>query len=363
MSTGDGHFPLSNRDYQPIIGKCKLMCPIKEYNFRKKHNLLHSLEKGEGCHCVKEFHRSAAGETVCHPDNLRPIQVLLETANYLFDEILFHPNSSFVAIYDFIFDRLRSVRQDAVIQELQYTRPQLYIILLEKCINFYCYAAYRKTVDLDLAIDMYINSNHIKNCLETLMDTYCLMSFKFDNPILLKSCLKMLSLYVLQSYVSPETLIEILIKVPKHIRDMQPVKTCVLMCVALRHKNYVKLMKLATLLCHNWIFASLCFLTTNLGEIRSDIIKMLCASHSSKVGSFSALDLRRWLLLQSEKDIISYCKNSGLKILPNNGIQFNKSGSKEVTKYPSGCYVLYTLQTLSKDKIVQHLKGPDMINY
>ena len=27
-----------------LIGKCMTMCPIKEVNFRKKHNLLHALE-------------------------------------------------------------------------------------------------------------------------------------------------------------------------------------------------------------------------------------------------------------------------------------------------------------------------------
>ena len=45
-----------------------------------------------------------------------------------------------VLVYDFVFDRLRAVRQDAVLQALK--GPEL-IVLLEHIVRFYIYAGYR----------------------------------------------------------------------------------------------------------------------------------------------------------------------------------------------------------------------------
>lgn len=44
------------------------------------------------------------------------------------------------SIYDFVFDRLRSVRQDAVIQRVDATTS---ILLLEPIVRFHIYAAQR----------------------------------------------------------------------------------------------------------------------------------------------------------------------------------------------------------------------------
>lgn len=89
---------------------------------------------------VKEFARSAAGMQTPRPQNLRTIPCLRRTVKYLLTEILTDDRRPFHFAYDFIFDRLRAVRQEIVIQDLD----EITIIrLIEPIIMFLAYSLYR----------------------------------------------------------------------------------------------------------------------------------------------------------------------------------------------------------------------------
>lgn len=54
--------------------------------------------------------------------------------------IITRTDLDWASIYDFVFDRLRSIRQDAVIQRIDITTS---ILLLEPIVRFHIYAAQR----------------------------------------------------------------------------------------------------------------------------------------------------------------------------------------------------------------------------
>jgi len=114
------------------VGVCLTMCPEQEMRERERHHLLHPFELKSGSNprypvadpkrVVKEFRRPAAGKGVRMCD-LRPVQVLVATVKYLLGDLLMefsHKSQGIFSMdaYNFIFDRLRAVRQDMVIQRI-----------------------------------------------------------------------------------------------------------------------------------------------------------------------------------------------------------------------------------------------------
>lgn len=89
---------------------------------------------------VKEFARSAAGMRTPKPHNLRTRGCLKYTVNYLLTNIMTDQRKSFHFAYDFIFDRLRAVRQEIVIQDFDEITT---IGLIEPIIMFLAYSLYR----------------------------------------------------------------------------------------------------------------------------------------------------------------------------------------------------------------------------
>lgn len=89
---------------------------------------------------VKEFARSAAGIQRPKPHQLRTPATLKRTVRYLLTEVVSDTRKPFHVAFDFIFDRLRAVRQEIVMQNLDYS---LTIQLLEPIIMFLAYSLYR----------------------------------------------------------------------------------------------------------------------------------------------------------------------------------------------------------------------------
>lgn len=89
---------------------------------------------------VKEFRRSAAATRLPKPHELRTPIALKNTVTYLISEVAFDNRRPFNFAFDFIFDRLRAVRQEIVQQNLN---DSLTIELLEPVIMFFAYSLYR----------------------------------------------------------------------------------------------------------------------------------------------------------------------------------------------------------------------------
>ena len=166
-----------------IVGTCQTMCSEKEVRLREREKLLHPFEytkkREEGIpvadrsKTVKEYSRAAAGRFVPNPTELRPPEVLVKTVEYLLGNLInveIKRGTEWIDIYEYVFDRLRAVRQDMVIQNIG---GHIAISILEKTIRFFVYSGYclceEKT---GKKFDSVINDTHLQECLMRLMTLY-----------------------------------------------------------------------------------------------------------------------------------------------------------------------------------------------
>lgn len=88
---------------------------------------------------IKCFGRSAAGTETPHSQDLRTFDSLSRTVEYLLTYILMDKRKPYSYRYDFIFDRLRSIRQEIVIQNLDEVQT---VKLIEPMVMFLSYSSY-----------------------------------------------------------------------------------------------------------------------------------------------------------------------------------------------------------------------------
>ncbi|ORZ39904.1 hypothetical protein BCR44DRAFT_53320, partial [Catenaria anguillulae PL171] len=115
-------------------GTCTGMCSRFEFLQRIFFDQIDSFERTNGfpdmTKAVKKFQRSSAGN-VQHPDDLRTIDALMATTEYLFSLIRDHGLDK---SYQFVWDRLRAIRRDASTQSLR--GPQV-IQIYEQVVRFH----------------------------------------------------------------------------------------------------------------------------------------------------------------------------------------------------------------------------------
>ncbi|CAH1175860.1 unnamed protein product [Phaedon cochleariae] len=323
----------SERNY--IIGTCMKMCPEKEIKMRERERLLHIFEIVQGTEnhpmpiaqidqMVKCFSRSAAGKFMQDPENLRPPAVLLETVNYLLDNIAGRTDVSWLIIYDFIMDRLRSVRQDMVIQNVSRAYQ---ITILQPIIRFLAYASYRLCEENVTDFDPHINNTHLQECLKRLLCMYDYYDELNDTSkdgsgffidLLKESRQYFESLYVIFNLGSTTAItraINLSSKWRSHL-----IETSLEISISYLNGNFVRVCKaierLPTLL------ASLA--TLHLPELRRSSFKIMSTAYHSKNLRYPLDALQHLLLYNTQDEIIYDCKYYGLNVL-NNGIQFSKT--------------------------------------
>ncbi|XP_053688480.1 SAC3 domain-containing protein 1 [Sabethes cyaneus] len=162
---------------QFICGKCESMCPKSEIELRTREKLLHFYElrssgarqPSEPSRVVKEFSRSAAGVKRPKETDIRSVQALKRTVKYLLTEVFHDDRRSYNFKYDFIFDRLRAVRQEMVMQNLSAEKT---LQLLEPIIRFLAYSAYRLCEAPISEFDPKICNTHLQECLKKALRCY-----------------------------------------------------------------------------------------------------------------------------------------------------------------------------------------------
>lgn len=71
-------------DNNYTVGTCQEMCPSAEIKLRSDKKLIHFYERKNGIF-IKEFTRSAADRKMERAENLRTLDALRKTLEYLFD--------------------------------------------------------------------------------------------------------------------------------------------------------------------------------------------------------------------------------------------------------------------------------------
>lgn len=150
----------------PIRGKCGTLCPANEAAERARTQELSRFERptsnAPALVPVKKYRRAAAGRAVWDPMELRPAPVLLRTLRHLLTTVLPWPQSGFdgwekggstrtaefLAVYHFVNDRVRSVRQDFTVQRIE---DASLVTALQQIARFYLLAGLRSVQLLESA--------------------------------------------------------------------------------------------------------------------------------------------------------------------------------------------------------------------
>lgn len=118
---------------------------------------------------MKEFSRSAAGHKAPRARDLRTTRALLKTVEYLLSDVVNDKRKPFNVVYDFIFDRLRAVRQEIVMQNLD---EKVTIELMEPMCMFLAYSLYRLIEEHISVFDPKICRQHLQECLKKVLSCY-----------------------------------------------------------------------------------------------------------------------------------------------------------------------------------------------
>ncbi|KAL6260269.1 hypothetical protein P5V15_007801 [Pogonomyrmex californicus] len=323
---------------EKIVGRCPWMCPKKEQIWRQREGLLHRFEIykktinmrkpiGDPMKMVKCFKRSAAGNRMTDPDSLRPPHVLLSTIRYLFTKIAKRTDFDWAKIYDFIFDRLRAIRQDAVIQRID-TAPN--ILLLEQIVRFHIYSAQRLCEKNISEFDPKINSKHLLECINQLLILYDQQDYENiqDNSEIHKDLEKltlinrrseMEAIYILLHIGDNEALRRALI-LPSDLKKTSAVELATKISLAWYTRNYVRVSRLVRQL--NKILA--CAFFCNLQSFRRDVLQIMSFGYDSKVLTYPGLKLQELLFYKDINKIQADCNSFNLTFTDEN-VLFQKS--------------------------------------
>lgn len=149
-----------------LTAACEEMCPRSEYVLRSRERLLHCLEQGGDSRPVKEFSRPAAGQKEPSPDMIRTPAALERTVKHLLTVTLKRKDQPVDIVYNFVFDRLRAVRQDCVLQNLKDITT---INILTQCVRFHVVFGFLLSSLSIARFDPTINFAHQLECLKSCL--------------------------------------------------------------------------------------------------------------------------------------------------------------------------------------------------
>ncbi|CAL9696296.1 unnamed protein product [Knipowitschia caucasica] len=315
-------------------GMCQTMCPAFEMQQRQSQHCLHQYEilagterdrqpRADPRRTVKEYSRPAAGKDSTNPRELRPPDVLLKTVHYLIDQIATSPKLEWTEVYGFVFDRLRAVKQDMIIQRLSGSDC---VTVLEQAVRFHVLATYRLCREPLRLFDPKINDMHLQEFLSWLLDCYVTDSTSNANQEEYEA------LNLLYNLGSTQALQRI-IQLPVGLRRTPDISLALSINRAYLERNPVRLLRLAKKL----NFMQTCAIHRNLVSCRRDLLLIYSHGFSSRSCSFP-LEKLSHLLDLDEYYTSQFCQLYGVKISSENKVLFMKSDFADPEQGKGQCF-------------------------
>ncbi|XP_037530616.1 SAC3 domain-containing protein 1 [Nematolebias whitei] len=333
-------------------GTCQTMCPVQELRDREAQSRLHCFEmvpgternrkpKGDPLRVVKEYSRPAAGKDVTKPSDLRPPDMLLKTVFYLIDDIAASPLHPWTEVYSFVFDRLRSVKQDMIIQRLS---GRDCVAILERTVRFLIYASYRLCGEPLRCYEPRINDTHLQECLSWLLDCYTTGTGVYSNQEEFQAlCL----LYNLGSAQATQHVIQL----PKRLRSTPAVTLALAINRAFLERNPVRLLRLA----RGLNFLQACALHRHLAVCRRDLLLIYSHGYSSRNCSFPLDRLAQVLSLDASLTA-HLCETYGVEVKKHDHVVFSKAAFTEAEHGRLHCKLYHSVVCeKQKDLTVQSI--------
>ncbi|KAG2765513.1 hypothetical protein PC129_g9216 [Phytophthora cactorum] len=245
----------------PICGECQALCPPKEEAERARTQELSRFERptanAQALVPVKKYRRAAAGRDVWDPLELRPALVLLRTLRHLFSTVLPWPQSGFdaweergstqaaefLAVYHFINDRIRSVRQDFTVQRIE---DASLVTALQQAARFYLLAGLRSVQLLDNVKNQQdwsdkLNDEQLASALSQLQVLYSmheLAGFSHEDVPELKDAGEFIAYDLLLHADMPQDVAWMLLKLSSKLRGRPPVQRALRAFIALQTDDF-----------------------------------------------------------------------------------------------------------------------------
>lgn len=217
-------------------------------------------------------------------------------------------------VYSFVFDRLRAVKQDMIIQRL--SGPNC-VTVLERTVRFLVYASYRLCGELLRHYDPKINDMHVQENLSWLLDCYTTSSTPYDNQEDFES------INLLYNLGCTRTLQRVL-QLPGGLRSTPKISLALSINCAFLENNPVRLLRLAQKL----DFLQSCALHRHLANCRRDLVLFYSHGFSSRNCRFP-LDKLSELLVLDKSYTTQYCQMFGVEINQDNKVIFAKGAFVE----------------------------------
>jgi hypothetical protein len=246
-------------------------------------------------YAIKEFKRSAADIKMDNPENLRPPKMLLQTLNYILDEIIdidrkqFNNNKffkykdediyTFKDIYLFIEDRFRALRQDFIILELKGNKEciechekiaRFLILALNECLDFPEFTGHQGLYNILV--------QQLNATLTSLRDSYDYVyanrnTTNSNELYLSPNIAEFYNYSILLGIQDKFDLMSLLNKIPEDIKETQYIKNC---------KRYVRAILANEFTYFNMIknadYLTACVMSLYLRQMRSANLESLCNS-------------------------------------------------------------------------------------
>ncbi|KAG8564038.1 hypothetical protein GDO81_016301 [Engystomops pustulosus] len=304
-----------------VVGLCLEMCPERERRDRESQGRLHQFEiqniqwtykgrRGRGRpiadskKTVKEYRRPAAGKELSNPTDLRTPATLVKTVQYLLMEIWSSVNykdlSSLAKAYTFVFDRLRAVRQDLIVQRI---RGQAGALVLEGSLGFLLCAPYLVR-DLPLAdYDEVLHSTQVRECFAELIECYK-GGGRFCRQAEFQSLLLLYDLGNLDT-------IRRCLQLPSEVQQWPHVCLAIDINKAHLENNWVRLFRLL----HQLNCLQACAFYRHLSRSRNKALCTMIHAYSSRNCRFPLYHLTRLLALDSPSLTANMCTQRGQTVI------------------------------------------------
>ncbi|XP_041646695.1 SAC3 domain-containing protein 1 isoform X1 [Cheilinus undulatus] len=319
-------------------GTCQAMCSTRELQNREVQNRLHRFEmlagtekdrrpKGDPLRAVKEYSRPAAGKDSTNPTELRPPDVLLKTVCFLIDDVAASPDQHpWTEVYSFVFDRLRGVKQDMIIQRVSGVKC---IAILERTVRFLIYSSYRLCGEPLRLYDPRINDNHLQENLNWLLDCYKTGPGPHPNQEEFQAlCL----LYNLGSAHATQHIMEL----PERLRSSPAITLALSINRAFLERNPVRLLRLSQKL----NFLQSCALHNHLMTCRRDLLLIYSHGHNSRNCRFPLDSVAKLLSLDSSLTV-QLCQTYGVEVNQDNQVVFSKAAFTEPEQGKLNCKLFH----------------------
>ncbi|MGH0185341.1 UNVERIFIED_CONTAM: hypothetical protein FKN15_017526 [Acipenser sinensis] len=292
------------------MGTCAGMCSERERLERQRQKRLHRFEILPGTErdrlpsadpgrAVKEYSRPAAGKDSTCPSELRPPAVLLKTVCYLIDEIASgQTRAPWTEVYGFVFDRLRSARQDLTIQRVS-GRPC--VAVLERTLRFLIYASYRLCQEPLRCFDPKINDTHVQECFSWLLG--CYQEGIHDNEPEVQALVLLYNLGSLHA-------LHHTLQLPEPVRSSGPVRLAASVSRAYLEGNLVRFFRLLRSL----PFLQSCAMHRHLPRCRQEMLLFYSHGYSSRNCRYPLPLLAELLALEGPGEAAELCREHGITV-------------------------------------------------